>query len=187
MARYRRRYRTIIKAPRKKWASNFKDVNMETTNPSGVEADVVVFKEMAENKSETTSPTPVIIKTGNFKVQGDYYVKNNSTEYIQGHSPTGMLYIMYLPEGIAISSPPNTQTLIQNHPEWIMGWKTIDFDTISIGGGDSAAVTKISLTSRLKRNLNSGDKVICVVLIQNLPPNTTFCARGMCQFWTCAN
>lgn len=187
MARYRRYRRTIIRAPKKKWASNFKDVNMETANTSGVAADVFVYKDLAENKSEATSPTPVIIKTGNFKVQGDYYVTNNSTEYTQGHSPTGMLYIVYMPEGIMPNSPASAQNILQNHPEWIMGWRTIDFDTISIAGGESVAVTKVSLTSRLKRNLNSGDKVICLVLIQNLPATTTFSARGMCQFWTCAN
>lgn len=189
MARYyRRRYRTIVRAPKKKWASNFRDVDMEVPNQDESAHDVYVYKDLAENSTEANSPTPVIVKVGNFKIQADFSVAvNTPTTYVVGHAPTGILYVMYWPQGISASGTIQARTLIQNHPEWIMGWRAIDFDTISVNAGESVGVSKLSLTSRLKRNLNSGDKIVCIAMIQNLPAATTFSARGMCQFWTCAN
>lgn len=164
MARYRRYRRIIVRAPKKKWASNFRDVNMEVNNTTSAATDVVVYKDLAENKTETTSPTPVIIKAGNFKVQADFYVTVlDPSTTIAGHAPTGILYVMYWPEGIGVTTPASAQTLIQNHPEWIIGWRTIDFDSLNVSGGQSLGVTRVSLTSRLKRNLNSGDKIVCFV------------------------
>ena len=188
MARYyRRRYtRTVVRAPKKKWASNFRDVNMEVQNQTQLAADVYVTRDLAENKSETTSPTPVIIKTGNFKLQGDYYILNSGAPVDQ-YTVTGMLYIIYLPEGVSPVNPAGAQQLVTNHPEWILGWRVIDFSVTTLEQYQAQDVTKVSLTSRLKRNLNSGDKIVCLVLIQNMPSGCKFVSKGMCQFWTCAN
>lgn len=187
MARYyRRRTRTIVRAPRKKWASNFMDVNMEVTNSGSLAADVQVNKVLAVNKSESTSPTPVIIKTGNFKLQGDYYIANTGAAVDQ-YTVTGMLYVIYLPEGIEFTTPASAQQIVTNHPEWILGWRVIDFSVTTLEQYQAQDVTKVSLTSRLKRNLNSGDKIYCLVMIQNMPSGCKFISKGMCQFWTCAN
>lgn len=190
MARYyRRRYtRTIVRAPKKKWCSNILDVIMETPG-AGVSHPVATlsssFMTLAENKTEANSPTPVVIKTGNVKFQADLHFAKGSTASTSAE-PVATLYIVYVPQGWLINTAQSASSLVANHPEWIMAWKVLEsvYVTAVTSIDDSSRFT---ITSRLKRNLNSGDSVAAIVIYDNLPEGITGVIRGKCQFWTCAN
>lgn len=183
MARYRRRYRTIVRAPKKKWASNMIGIDMTITNSEQVIAagyDKVVI---ASNKTESTTPTPVVVKTGNFKVQGDMYYTGGSTQVI-GH-PSAILYIVFVPEGMEPQTGPAAVAIVGNHPEWILTWRLLESNYV--GGAGIVDTNRFTLSSRLKRNLNSGDAVYAIVLVNSLAPSQQCHIQGACQFWTCAN
>lgn len=165
---YYRRSRTA--KPKRKWASHIKtwSGNSITTNPATVE--------LVEN-STMNAPTPTIIKTGNFKVSLDMYATYNVAQTVNLGCNA---YILFVPQGVSVSG-----TLITNHPEWILAAK-------SIGSTYATDTTKVSLetlnmSSRMKRNLNSGDKVVLYLqMIGDVVPNGIM-VNGLVRYWTCAN
>ena len=162
---FRRPVRTV--AAKKKWASNL--VN-GTVSSSG-------FSLLAQNSSQTTSPTPVIVKCGNFKVQGDVMV---TTQGQGTNRPVPLVfYILFVPEGVGISD-----SLVTTHPEWIMGWTVIDAQYIGPATTTTSG-SRFSVSTRLKRNLNSGDSVVAI--LQSRDSSATAQCAFTCQFWTCAN
>ena len=187
MARYyRRRYtRTIVRAPRKKWCSNMLDINISASsiNQGTQEQPVWTLSsgtDLAVNKTESTAPSPVVVKTGNFKLQADF-VGNNFTS---GSDMT--MCICYVPEGVTPIGAASIKDLMIKHPEWIIAWKKVDLDIDS--NGAVTATNKITLSSRLKRNLNSGDKISMFLFsTSGCTSSSMLIIRGMCQFWTCAN
>lgn len=199
MARYyRRRYTRVVK-PKKKWATNIRKIFFDTGSIGSTQVGNVVS--LCVNSNETTggqavAPTPTIIKTGNYKVQCDAHIGTNASAVIRS-----MMYIMYLPEGVyfpSTSSVPSQayhqnfdslSAIVSRHPEWILAWRQFGSDLIS----SSTNLDKVSFSSRLKRNLNSGDQVVAVVLanvdtdVVEGTPITRVIVNGTCQFWTCNN
>ena len=168
MAR-RRYYRRYYKAtPKKKWATNIIQSSVTT---SGV-------AEICKNSSQTSSPTPVIVKCGNFRIQGDVSYSFQSTTPSR---PVNInFFLIFCPEGVAAND-----SLIGNHPEWIIGWKNLDVGYLTGSSVAAAAGQSFSFTSRLKRNLNSGDRIVAI--LQSLDTSATAQAVFTCQYWTCAN
>ena len=82
------------------------------------------------------------------------------------------MYVVYVPQGMPVDN-----LLIQQHPEYILGWTQISLDS-----GNS-----FSFSSTLKRNLNSGDSISIVFLVNSV--NSVAATRNFnfyytCQFWT---
>ena len=160
---YRRYYRA---APKKKWASNILQGSVTTSN----------FGVIVDNAVQTATPTPIIVKCGNFKVQGD--VMYNTTGTGSSNRPALLnFFLIFVPEGITPAD-----SLIGSHPEWIIGWKTIDVGTIKATSETAVATSTFSFSSRLKRNLNSGDRV--VALLQSNDSNMSASCVFTVQFWT---
>lgn len=136
---------------------------------------------LAENKTETNSPTPVVVKTGNFKMQFDLIAQNiNAT-------PNMTVYIMYCPEGVNPAGGLALRDFMLKHPEWVIAWRKIDLDFFSGSPGNSQT-NRITMSSRLKRNLNSGDKVnVYLFSTSGVVATSGVKLSGMCQFWSCAN
>lgn len=178
MARYyRRRYRTIVRAPKKKWASNIKNTFIQTSGDATKQFGVVA---LVQNSTDSTYPTPVILKTGNVKVQGDYRVVTSSTG---GHAEVS-LYVVFIPEGTSLTTAVEAEQVIQNHPEWIMAWRYLGDNQTSSASAENN--DRFSFSSRMKRNLNSGDSVrmLCIV---NGYAVTSVSVNFTAQYWTCAN
>ena len=184
---YRRRYRTIVRAPKKKWCSNMREIELPVTNTDTTVTSVSNYMMLAENKSEISAPTPIVVKTGNFKLQADFYINFTGTSTSQQIAANAQLYIIYVPEGMTVNTYTAASNIVKNHPEWIMAWRYFDVKQGPINVNTLADGGKISMTSRLKRNLNSGDAIYAVLLVQSLPSLVNMSVRGMCQFWSCAN
>ena len=184
MPRYRRYRRTIVRAPKKKWATNIISLNggVETGTGNG---HFSFWKMLAENKTETSSPIPVIVKTGNFKVQFDMIMNVGSSGVISASA-----FVLFIPQGVLTETTANYDTVesvVKNHPEWIMSWRQLDFGNANQAGSVDTSVVKFS--SRMKRNLNSGDAVVFTILGTGDFSGVSFksSVNGMAQFWTCAN
>lgn len=181
MARYYRRRRTIVRAPKKRWASNVLPMDGNIVRDNNGQFHYTL--DLAKNNSEGTSPAPVIIKTGNFRVQFDVNINVAATGLIAARA-----FVIYVPQGLLSTADyPNIQTLVNNHPEWIMTWRQLDFGNANAAGSVDTSVVKFS--SRLKRNLNTGDRIVFAIIGEGDFTGIQYAAtiRGMTQFWTCAN
>ena len=178
MARYRSRVRrTVYVKPKKRWATN---IIQYTKDFSGSETLMATTQVLVSNSVQASNPTPTILKAGNFKVQGDCLVAGTVTAGVI----TISLYVMYIPEGITIANASSAQNLINAHPEWIMAWKFISANKVQ-SGQTTEDVDAFSFSSRLKRNLNSGDSIQLIGLAAGNVSAVSL--RGMAQYWTCAN
>lgn len=187
----RRYYRSRIRyiAPKKKWASNIVNgtVELSVVGSHSTSSLTGVFGQytLAENKSQAFAPTPTIIKTANFKVQGVLTFSIDAPIQNINYVTDLNCYIFYLPEGIATV----TGDVINAHPEWIMGWSKINI--INPPGESNNYATKFSVTSKkLKRNLNSGDKVVLAFIGQTEYTGSDVLTKTFpitCQFTSCAN
>lgn len=196
----RRYYRSRVRyiKPKKRWASNIaKDpFRFPTEIGVGTPRGLTVYSGSATvlvaNSVQNSSPTPTIIKTGNFKIQGNFTQLGNLSNTDLTYGCT--LYIMYVPQGFNISDTNVMRSLVADHPEWIMAWSLLDTNAATNG---LTSLNKFSCSTRLKRNLNSGDR-ICAIFLSSLVylgPNealtaaqtTTLTGDIECHYWTCAN
>ena len=163
--KYKRYYRRMY--PRKRWASNIFTRNTLVTLNNG-EKGSSETEILCINSPQSVTPTPVIIKFGRVKVKGDVrtdVASNNN--YV-----SGTMYVVFCPQGMMIDP-----TLIDNHPEYILGWTQISLDS-----GNT-----FSFSSSLKRNLNSGDKIGIMFQVNSV--NSVQAVRNFnfyytAQFWT---
>lgn len=174
MARRYYRRRTVVRAPRKKWASNMQIGSLATGTETA--------KVLVENSVQTATPTPIIVKVGNIKLQGDVYIQNASGSVIL--NPSFVVMVFYLPEGITLNGA-TANSVASQHPEWIMAWKMID--TTQMNASATMASPSFSVSSRLKRNLNSGDRVCLGYMTDITSGSGNIRVNYTAQYWTCAN
>lgn len=154
--------------PRKRWASNIKNFTTTVTIPQQANGgyNTVV---LCENSTQTATPTPTILKFGRLKIRGD--VRYTVTGGVQVYT-SAIMYVVFVPQGNTLNID-----LIENHPEYILGWTTLSMD-----GGNT-----FSLSSALKRNLNSGDSIQVYIGANTVTTSTAQMSFNFfynCQFWT---
>lgn len=171
---YRRRYTRVVR-PKKKWASNIATwVNESVTGVPAVS--------LASNNIQAANPTPTILKVGNFKVSAD--LTFTATQTATGYIPAVVAYILYVPEGWPTGEAASFNNLIRSHPEWIMATKTMGANSRI----DSVfPVDTLNMSTRLKRNLNSGDKIYLYFNFNTTATISSITITGTCRYWTCAN
>ncbi|ANC51555.1 putative capsid protein [Duck faeces associated circular DNA virus 3] len=163
--KYRRVYKKVY--PRKRWASNIVTKNVLLTVPAN-EKTVFSFSTLVANSAQTVTPTPTLLKFGRCKIKGDIRTDVAS----ENNYVSGIMYVIYVPEGFAVSP-----TLISQHPEYIIGWTQISFDS-----GNT-----FSFSSSLKRNLNSGDRIdlfFSVDSVNSVSAVRNFNMYFTAQYWT---
>lgn len=169
MARYPRYRRTYFKKvyPRKRWASCMKTGLLDITIQKGTLYGNA-SADLCKNASDSSVPNPVIVKFGRFKMKGDLRYSASAARAVS----SCMIFVCYAPEGISLN-----QTLITLHPEYLLGWTCLSLES----GGS------FSLSSGLKRNLNSGDKIQVFFYADTLvapQEDITFALYFHIQYWT---
>ena len=176
--RYYRSKRTVVVRPKKKWASNFRSGTLTTGTATSTE-------ELVTNSVQANLPTPVVLKAGNFKIQGDMsiaFASGGTVPVVVGITAV----VFFLPEGITLDGT-SAGFVMANHPEWIIAWKQLDGSHTTSTSGTTTGSTPFSFSSRLKRNLNSGDRICIGYKLDSSNANATPTIRYTCQFWTCSN
>ncbi len=163
--KYKTSYKKVY--PRKRWASNIFTKNTLLTLVSG-STNSSAAETLCINSNQTANPTPVIVKFGRVKVKGDVRTDLAS----DNNFVSGTMYVVFCPQGMSIST-----SLISDHPEYIIGWTQISLDS-----GNT-----FSFSSALKRNLNSGDQINLLFVINSV--NSSQSARNFnfyytVQYWT---
>lgn len=182
MPRYYRRRRSVVVRPKKKWASNMTFTSYEIL-PGGTGTQPVPVTNLVINSAQANTPTPTIIKAGNFKINADVTYSVSTTTPIS-HL---VAVVVFLPEGIDPLSNAALGALLTAHPEYIIAWRQLDTSYI-VTGSSPGNVQNVTFSSRLKRNLNSGDRIVFGILDQT-PAGTVTSIRVAltAQYWTCAN
>lgn len=168
---YKYRKPFVITSKRRKYSSNIVAWNATEfpTNPTAVT--------LAINNAQTGLPTPGILKVANIKVSVDL----NITTTTVGTYPAVLCYILFVPEGFATA---DLATMIGQHPEYIMACKTVGSPTPTSTSFD---MQTINMSTRLKRNLNSGDSIQLFFGFSNPAVISKVYATGMCRYWICYN
>lgn len=179
MARYSRRIRVVRKYPKKKW-SPFEDswVDIRGISQRVYEAReniIVCWGQIVDNSTQSSTPTPGVLKVGNFRVTADaaYAVNPNTTV-------TAACYMVYVPERWLEPDYNQQQTALKlgeiptTHPEWILARGILQSETSSGGTGTMLLNSPSkSFSSRLKRNLQTGDSIYYLWVIQAASTNGT--------------
>lgn len=140
--------RLATRRKNKKWspvyvdALGHLDVNPGTTNVGAIPL-------CTNSVNAQVPPTATVIKCGNFKVWFDHTIATAGATNLYA-----ALYLFFVPQGYTV-----TPESMSEHPEWIMAWRA--FDPVV------AENQAISLQSKLKRNLNSGDGLGLVVALRS--------------------
>lgn len=155
MAR-RRYYRVRRVYPKQKWLPVNNEVRLANLTGLNAASYITTIQPITENPTRNASDgggnvsSATIVKVGRIKVKGSLTGSATQMSYIIG--------VAYIPEGYVIDQTASAignlgTTFFYRHPEWIMCWTRMDF----VNGGQN---NEFSMTSRLKRNLNSGDQIV---------------------------
>lgn len=174
--RYYTRYRPRAYVKRRKWSPTLGQGVMNTqanANATGFSSTVLCANSINQG---TDAPVSTIIKVKNFKCVIDIFSNGpaSSTRNV-------FFAIMFVPQGFTISATTPTE-----HPEWIMVWRTVDIGVTTDSNIPSAS--NLQLSSRLTRNLNSGDKIVLYHSFYNNTTSTNVISSTFyCSFVTCNN
>lgn len=177
--RYYTRYRPRAYGKRRKWSPTLLQASMTLDVPTNIESAVSAFtiSVICANSTNQGSAVPVstIIKVKNFRVNIDITA---TTNYLRNN----FYAIMFLPQGFV----PTVNTPVE-HPEWIMAWRTHDPTSASVSS--AIGIRNFQLSSRLTRNLNSGDRIVLYqsVILPAGQPASTVSTAYFASFVTCNN
>lgn len=90
---------------------------------------------------------------------------------------------MFVPQGWGLT---DLGSIVSEHPEWIMAWSVVDMPVVQ-ANSTLTETNKFSMSSRLKRNLNSGDRIVFYYIPFVDASSSTTTVSITCQYWTCAN
>lgn len=159
----------------KKWSPVLIEISGNQLNIPGQQSSGWSIPLCTNSANTDTAPTATVIKCGNFKVS--FEIETGAANY---NAVTGRVYIMFVPQGVTAD-----YNWPKAHPEYIMGWRHVQV------GGNTSSVT---IQSRLKRNLNSGDSIVLIAQIWNYMTNTeqehnVIVAKlvGACTYVCCNN
>lgn len=155
----RRYYRSRRILPRVKWSINSTNIlgtapSCAATKVSAVQLDIVASQSRTRSTGDPNNVSAAILKAGRIRFKGVI-----SSSMSAGQS--ALVFIAYLPELITgsfsdLNYASIGTTVFYSHPEWVMAWTRVDYT-------NAAQKNEVSLYTRLKRNLNPGDRIALIV------------------------
>lgn len=195
--------RVIVKKARKRWAAHIESFLLEATNFAAATingASIATYKTLAVTQIDAATPTPNIIKTGRYSASYNFIFDLSSSNNKSPLNYMVTILLMYIPQGWPLDVGSTSvnhaarfnqfSNLVGSHPEWIIAKKQLgDWNQIP-GATDGVYDCRTGvLSSKLKRNLNSGDQVAIVAMVQkaftdqvNFPYSIKF--QGQVSYFT---
>lgn len=157
MPRRTTRRTIIVRKPKVKWSPHMETVNYEITLSAG--SNFAFYPHVvAANATDSHLPSVPVVQATRINFQG--HMSTTGTA-----NTDWFAYIMYVPEGMdaGLATVDNWIAFINQHPEYIMTRKIVD-------PGDTAnnTATNISIQTRMRRNLNSGDQIVLLLIAHSL-------------------
>ena len=164
---------------RPKWSLNVTNsiataASVAATQISIAQESLIANPSRTRATGDANSVSSAVLKAGRIRYKGVI-----SSTMSAGQS--AIIAIVYLPELInaattAINYADIGNTVFYSHPEWVMAWTRVDFT-------NAAQRNEVSLYSRLKRNLNPGDRI--VLLLMNINASSATSAPAIDLTGTC--
>lgn len=144
-------------------------------------SDAIIYYNLCQNPSQTDSTVSNKYTVKNVNLQLELSVDSGS----QGDLENFQAYIVYIPQGYIPTGVPSAYgTLPFDHPEWIMTHRFIG----QAQGDVNNYYPPLKITSRLARKLDTGDRVVLIILGHNQGgSSTTIQYRGLVKYNTKAN
>lgn len=180
----RRRYRRYSRRRTGKYSPNITRLGPNSYNIQPQTRDFQIVT-LVENEGYNASRGNNILRVKNVELNVQFETANVAAAY-NIESCCG--YILFIPEGYSI----NIDTPIQ-HPEWIMAYKFFGSPDPELGSITEPQVVSPQrvqrITSRLSRNLNTGDRIVFLAEATNVNENNAYGVQfqGLCRWWTKAN
>lgn len=177
MARYRR-YRKYSRRNRKTWSTRLN--NFSGQQSAAPQSNYVIYTNLCQNPAQDVNTVSQL-----------YTVKNiNCQVNLWGSSAINNLqaYVMYVPQGYIPTGVPSAYgSLPYDHPEWIMAHRFIGRPQAT----NSGVTEQLRLFSRLARKLDTGDRIVMIILGTNTTASggssVTLAYDGLVKFNTKAN
>jgi len=166
--------RKFYKRKSNKWASNIVEIEPTTTEvPTGIN---ILNVPIVKNLNQSVNYASSVFTVKNTEVNLEFEVTSAERNWnIEGIT----YYIMYVPEGMNVSTDYNLQ-----HPEYIMCYKYFGSPNLE-GNTDIQQKPVFKVKSRLSRNLNTGDQIILLIKLANTgTANIPISYNGLVRFWT---
>jgi len=180
MSRSYRRYRKYSRRNRKSWSTRLLTFKGAQSVAPGIA--YVIYSNLCQNPAQDINT-----------VSNLYTVKNiNCQVELEGEGQIENLqaYIMYVPQGyVPTGVPSEYANLPFDHPEWIMAHRFYGSPQRE-GSNITPGFPPLRLFSRLARKLDTGDRVILLILGENTNAGTasiTLDYQGLVKFNTKAN
>lgn len=171
--RYRRRF-----YKKGRWSANINNLYAQSIFAQSGTGFITIDLQTNPAQNNTTVSQQYTVKN----VEMTYEVEttlNNSQSILENLQA----YIIYVPQGMVV-----TETLPFNHPEYIMAYRWLgspnpDSATYPVGRNP------LFIKSRLSRRLQTGDKIIFLLIGQNPQESggIPMEVRGLVRYWTKAN
>lgn len=179
MARYRR-YRKYSRR-RHIWSSRISNIQGSQLATSG--NDYIVYYNLCQNPAQSESTISQKYTVKNIHVSLNL---NNSSNAAQPNINNLQFFVCYVPQGyIPTGVPSSYKDLPYSHPEWIMAHRFIgQLPTPSATG----TYTTWNIRSRLSRKLDTGDRVVLIILgTNNSGSSYTLDYKGIVKYVTKSN
>jgi len=179
MAKYRR-YRKYSRRGRSgMWSTRLQ--NISGSQLAGTGNDFIIYYNLCTNpaQSDTTVSQKYTVKNINLQLEVEY--PGAFVENLQA-------YVMFIPQGFIPTGVPSAYAEIPfQHPEWIMAHRFIGSPT-NAQVGNTPGFPPLRIRSRLARKLDTGDRVVVVILGSNAATeSSTIYYRGLVKYNTKAN
>lgn len=151
--------RTRVIRPRVKWSPHMETIQ-DTLQVAANAAYAYYPHVVCANAGDSHLPSVPVVQVTRINYQGHLAQNQTSAEWY--------LYFIYVPEGVdaTLANWTAWQNYINAHPEYIMA-RTIGTSDYTTSGNTT---TTLKLSTRMKRNLNSGDQVIALFVWSTLFP-----------------
>ena len=159
--------------PRAKYSSNIQEFSSTNSVNDGL---FYLGSTLATNPTQSTLGVSQLYTVKNFEIDFTFEAVGSTT---QQNIEDIAAYIMYLPQGMAITADYNIQ-----HPEYIMNYKYYGSPT-----QDVSYYQPYRIKTRMARKLNTGDSVILFIKGNNnsAGDSRSIELHGVVRWWTKAN
>lgn len=157
--RYRRRFR------KKNWSTRL--TNFTGSQLATAANNFIIYQNLAQNPAQSVDTVSNLFTVKNINCQVE--LQGSASQIIENLQA----YIMYIPQGYVPTGTPGAYADIPfDHPEWIMahryyGSPNIEFQQTPGTTANTPGFPPLRLRSRLARKLDTGDRIIILILGNN--------------------
>lgn len=176
----RRRYYRRYRRRSGRWSTRIS--NFVGSQLAGANQQFVVYQNLTSNPAQSDDSVSIKYTVKNINLQLELESPSSSNGIVENLQA----YVMFIPQGFIPTGVPGAYADVPfQHPEWIMAHRFYGSAQIDPNG---PGFPPVRLRSRLARKLDTGDRVVVIILGNNAGTvSATLEYRGLVKYNTKAN